>query len=100
MKMKALHSFGKNTIKIKLSIFTVDPYMDIFGIHTGFLMFQLPFLLFIAGWLILSVTSLYFLYNSQTTQINTLLWVLCILLVPWLGAIAFLVIRLDRKIQE
>lgn len=74
--------------------------MDIFGIHTGFLMFQLPFLIFMAGWLILSVTSLYFLYNSQTTRVNALLWVLCILLVPLLGAIAFLVIRPYRKIQE
>lgn len=74
--------------------------MDILGIHTGFLMFQLPFLLFMAGWLILSVTSLYFLYISQATQVNALLWVLFILLVPWLGAIAFLVIRPDRKIQE
>ena len=64
--------------------------MEVLGINWGFLIIQ--FLIF-GGWILLSLIALFALRRAQLTGINQALWVLLIIAIPVLGALAFFIVR-------
>lgn len=64
--------------------------MEPLGINWGFLIFQ--FLIF-GGWILLSLIALFALRRAQLTGISQALWVLLVIAIPVLGALAFFIVR-------
>lgn len=67
--------------------------MEAIGINTGYLLVQcgLP-----ALWLLFSLVALLRLRQSVLPATATALWAIFIAVVPFLGALAFLIVRPDR----
>jgi hypothetical protein len=71
--------------------------MEPLGINWGFLIIQL---LIIAAWPILSLSALFGLRRGQVTGINQTLWVMLIVAVPILGALAFFIVQPSDSLQK
>lgn len=67
--------------------------MDLFGINFGFLLVQLFNLVLLLGWPLLSLLALLALRGRGLTGTTLAIWVLIIVAVPFLGALAFWVVR-------
>lgn len=71
--------------------------MDAFGINTGYLLVQcaLP-----ALWLLLSLAALLRLRQLTLPATATALWAIFIVVVPFLGALAFLIVQPGRHANQ
>lgn len=67
--------------------------MGHFGLNFGYLMVMLINLLFIAGWLALSIVTLFRLKRSALPPTAAALWAILIVFAPFLGAIAFWIVQ-------
>jgi hypothetical protein len=54
---------------------------------------QIVNLLILAGWLVLTIVALTRLRRCQLDETALVLWVIVILLIPLLGAVAFFIVR-------
>ena len=57
---------------------------------------QIVNLLILAGWLVLTIVALTRLRRCQLDDTALVLWVIVILLIPLLGALAFFIVRSDK----
>ena len=67
--------------------------MEQLGINTGFLIFQLCNIVLLVGWPILSIVAILGLRKQSLPQTTQALWVLIILVIPILGAIAYWLVK-------
>lgn len=67
--------------------------MEHLGINTGFLLFQIFNIVLLIGWPILSIVAILGLRKQNLSQITQALWVLIVLIIPFLGAIAYWLVR-------
>ena len=67
--------------------------MDTQDVNGGFLVGQLLYFIFVVGWPVLSLAALLALRRSRLVETTQLLWAFLIIVVPFLGAIAFLILR-------
>jgi hypothetical protein len=56
-------------------------------------MVQAANLLILAGWLVLAILALIRLRRCQLDDIARVLWVIVVVLVPFMGALAFFIVR-------
>lgn len=70
--------------------------MQSLGINTGFLLIQcvLP-----ALWLLFSLFALFRLRRQSLPETAVAIWAVFIVVVPFLGALAFLIVQPDRRPQ-
>ncbi len=71
--------------------------MEIIGINSGFLLTQLVNMVLLAGWLVFAALALVQLRGRRLEELPRVLWVLVVLVVPLLGAVAFFVVQPGRK---
>ena len=62
-------------------------------VNDVFLFAQTINILFLLGWGVLAILALLGLRKRQLPPVALAIWVLIILIIPWLGAIAFWIIR-------
>jgi hypothetical protein len=67
--------------------------MDLLGINSGFLVRLLFSLALPLGWLLLSLLALFALRGRGLTGATLALWVLIVVAVPFLGALAVWIVR-------
>ena len=71
--------------------------MDIQGNNPSFLLVQLFNLLLIGGWLLATIVALLQLRGRGLPPIAQAIWTFLIIVVPYLGALAFFLIRPDAQ---
>ena len=67
--------------------------MDSLGTNLGYLLVQLLNFTIILGWPLLSLIALFALRRRTLTPVAQAIWALIILAVPFLGAIAFWIVK-------
>lgn len=67
--------------------------MDSFGINTGFLAIQLFNFALFCLWPLLSLGTLLAMRKQKLTSTLQAIWVLIVLAIPFLGAIAYWIVR-------
>jgi hypothetical protein len=67
--------------------------MDGFGLNAGFLLIQLFNLALICGWPLLSLGTVFALRQHKLTGTLQAVWVLIVVAVPFLGALAYWIVR-------
>ena len=67
--------------------------MDTLGLNLGFLLIQLLNIIIIGIWPILSLVALFALRRKHLKGTNQALWVLMIVAIPVLGALALFIIK-------
>jgi hypothetical protein len=74
--------------------------MDMLGINFGLLVTQLVSFLLIGGYPILSLIALFALRRNHLTGTNQVLWALLIVAIPFLGALAFFIVKPTENTQS
>jgi hypothetical protein len=67
--------------------------MESLGINLGLLITQLVSFLVIGGYPILSLVALFALRRNRLTGTNQAIWALLIITIPFLGALAFFIVK-------
>ena len=67
--------------------------MESLGINLGLLITQLVSFLVIGGYPILSLVALFALRLNRLTGTNQAIWALLIIAIPFLGALAFFIVK-------
>ena len=67
--------------------------IDNFGLDAGFLAVQLFNLTLVCGWPLLSLGTVFALRQHKLTGSLQAIWVLIVLVVPFLGALAYWIVR-------
>ena len=67
--------------------------MESLGINLGLLITQLVSFLIIGGYPILSLVALFALRRNHLTGTNQAIWALLIIAIPFLGALAFFIVK-------
>ena len=67
--------------------------MDNWGIHTGSLVIQLFNLALLCSWPIISLVTLLALKSKKLTGTNQAIWVLIVIAIPFLGSLAYWMIK-------
>jgi len=71
-----------------------------FGLSAGYVLVQvlnLVLLMFLIGWPVVSIVTLFHLRQQDLPPTAQALWVLIILAVPYLGTLAFVLVVLGEK---
>lgn len=63
------------------------------GVNLTTWLFQIVNFLILAGWIILTIVALTRLRRCQLDETARVLWVIVIVLVPLMGALAFFIVR-------
>jgi len=63
------------------------------GVNLTTWLFQIVNFLILAGWIVLAIVALTRLRRCQLDDTTLVLWVIVILLIPLLGALAFFIVR-------
>jgi hypothetical protein len=74
--------------------------METLGINLGLLITQLVSFLIIGGYPILSLVALFVLRRNRLTGTNQAIWALLIIAVPFLGALAFFIVKPTEDTQS
>ncbi len=64
-----------------------------FGMNLGFVLVQVFSLLILVGWIVLAIACLLKLKNQALPPTAKALWALAIVVVPVLGAVAYLIVK-------
>ncbi len=67
--------------------------IDSLGVHLPFLIIQLINLFLLCGWPLLSLATVFTLRKSRLHGLTLAVWVLIVLVIPYLGALAYFIIR-------
>jgi hypothetical protein len=71
--------------------------MESFGINLGYLLDQLFNFLLVGGWLLAVVYTLLHLRRQELDDTARAIWVAIILLIPVIGALAYLIVQPGRR---
>lgn len=71
--------------------------MESLGINLGYLLVQLFNFGLVGGWLIAAILALIVLRRQDLPETARAIWAALILLVPLLGALAFLIVRPGKR---
>jgi hypothetical protein len=63
------------------------------GYSLGFLAMQVLSILLVLGWIVMSIVCLVKLKKHILPPVAKAIWALIIAAIPWLGSIAFLIVR-------
>ena len=74
--------------------------MESLGINLGLLIIQLVSFLLIGGYPILSLIALFALRRNHLTGTNQAIWALLIIAIPFLGALAFFIVKPAENAQS
>ena len=74
--------------------------METLGINLGLLIIQLVSFFIIGGYPILSLIALFALRRNRLTGTNQTIWALLIIAVPFLGALAFFIVKPTENTQS
>jgi len=59
----------------------------------GYLLSSVLGMVVILGWIVLSIVCMYRLRDRKLSAVTKALWALIIAAIPWLGAIAFFIVK-------
>ena len=74
--------------------------METLGINLALLITQLVSFLLIGGYPILSLIALFALRRNRLTGTNQAIWALLIIAIPFLGALAFFIVKPTQNAQS
>ena len=74
--------------------------MESLGINLGLLITQLVSFFIIGGYPILSLVALFALRRNRLTGTNQAIWALFIIAIPFLGALAFFIVKPAENTQS
>ncbi|MEW5827298.1 MAG: PLDc N-terminal domain-containing protein [Chloroflexota bacterium] len=67
--------------------------MDNLGLNAGYFLVQLLNLGVLCGWPLLSLGTLFALRQQKLTGLQQAIWVLIVLVVPFIGALAYWIVK-------
>ena len=74
--------------------------METLGVNPGLLITQIISFLIIGGYPILSLIALFTLRRNRLTGTNQAIWALLIIAIPFLGALAFFIVKPTENTQS
>jgi len=74
--------------------------METLGINLGLLIIQIVSFLLIVGYPILSLVALLVLRRNRLARTNHAIWTLLIIAIPFLGALAFFIVKPAQNAQS